>query len=72
MGLFTDHPNQVGETYFEHAWYATRNSLFLILLAMVGFIHAIFPFIMPFFVVKNLIHLGERLKDRARKANERY
>lgn len=43
--LFTDHPQQVGETYFSHAKEALRFSLTMFVGSVACFIHAIFPFL---------------------------
>ena len=43
--IFTKHPKEVGETYLEHMWNALRYSFTFLLLVVVAFIHAIFPFL---------------------------
>ena len=44
MKLFTEHPNNVGETYFQHMKVALKYSLTFFGLGIVAFIHSIFPF----------------------------
>ena len=42
--VFTEHPNEVGETYIQHGTQAIRYSFTFFLLFFVSLIHAIFPF----------------------------
>ena len=44
MSIFSEHPNSVGETYWEHMRYACGKSWFIFKVAVIIFIHAIFPF----------------------------
>ena len=46
-GLFTKHPSEVGETYWEHFKVAAGLSLRLIGSAIAQFLHAVFPFFKP-------------------------
>jgi len=43
--IFTKHPKEVGETYFEHMFNAVRFSLTFLLLFVVALIHSILPFL---------------------------
>ena len=43
--IFKKHPNEVGETYFEHMFNAMRYSLTFLFLFVIAFIHAILPFL---------------------------
>ncbi len=43
--LFLDHPNSVGESYWEHAWFAARFSATLFAAAFAALVHAVFPWI---------------------------
>ena len=43
--IFTEHPEEVGETYLEHMFNALRYSLTFLFLFVVAFIHAILPFL---------------------------
>jgi len=47
MNLFTKHPREVGETYFEHARNALGVSYRHFKAACAQLIHAVFPFISP-------------------------
>ncbi|HEX8640644.1 MAG TPA: DUF6356 family protein [Allosphingosinicella sp.] len=42
---FTRHPNEVGESYFEHMGVATRVGLTMARGALGCFVHAVFPFL---------------------------
>ena len=42
---FTKHPQSVGETYFEHMKKAMRYGLRIQIVAIIIFIHALFPFL---------------------------
>ena len=45
INIFTKHPEEVGETYFEHMYNALRYSVTFLLLIFVALIHAILPFL---------------------------
>ena len=45
INIFTKHPKEVGETYFEHMYNALRYSVTFLLLFFVALIHSIFPFL---------------------------
>ena len=45
--LFTDHPYDVGETYFQHMREALRIACRMYCCSISQFVHAIFPFIRP-------------------------
>ena len=47
IGLFTNHPSDMGETYFQHFFAAICVSFKLTLSSYMLIIHAIFPFICP-------------------------
>lgn len=66
--LFTEHPNSVDETYFEHLLYATVKGLTLILLGLIGIIHAIFPFLFVFTVSRAVSKMGKEVDERMFKA----
>ena len=44
--IFTKHPKEVGETYFEHLFNAVRFAFTFLLLFVVALIHSIFPFLL--------------------------
>lgn len=45
MNIFTKHPTEVGESYLEHGFSAMRYAFTFLLLFVIAFIHAIFPFL---------------------------
>lgn len=47
--LFTEHPNDVGESYFTHMIYALKIAGKCSLASYTQLIHAVFPFIPPVF-----------------------
>ena len=46
-GLFTKHPSEVGESYWEHFKVASGLSLRLAASAVTQILHAVFPFFKP-------------------------
>ena len=62
--IFTKHPKEVGETYFQHLWVALKYSFKLLLLFIITFIHSIFPFIFKTTVSAKIIEMAEQLKNR--------
>ena len=62
--IFNKHPNEVGETYFEHLVEAWRYSLSLFRLFLIAFIHGILPFIFKKTVSEKIIKMGNELKNR--------
>jgi hypothetical protein len=45
MNIFTKHPKAIGETYWEHYFYAMGFAGYLFIASISCFIHAIFPFL---------------------------
>jgi len=43
--IFTDHPNSVGESYFQHMLFASKFSLRMASGAIAALIHAFLPFL---------------------------
>jgi hypothetical protein len=58
--LFTEHPESVGETYFEHVGIAFSFSMKMFFGAMVCLVHAVLPFLF----VKTGSELITELHDR--------
>ena len=58
------------QTYFSHAWFAIKNSSILILAGIVGLIHGVFPFILPFYTSTTLIKSFKKLVDSNRHRKE--
>lgn len=66
--LFTEHPNSIDETYFEHWQFATSRGLTLLLLGVIAIIHAIFPFLFVFTVSRAVSKMGKEVDERMFKA----
>jgi hypothetical protein len=64
ISLFTKHPNEVNETYFEHARFAFCCGCKLLLLGMAALVHAFFPFLFTKTVSKQLEILMQSFKQR--------
>jgi hypothetical protein len=62
--IFTKHPKEVGETYFQHLWIALKYSFKLLLLFIIAFIHSFFPFIFKTTTSAKIIEMAEQLKNR--------
>ena len=62
--IFTKHPKEVGETYFQHLWIALKYSFKLLLLFIIAFTHSIFPFIFKTTTSDKIIEMAEQLKNR--------
>ena len=45
MNPFTDHPHAVGESYLEHACFATRYGAKMTLGGIAALVHGVFPFL---------------------------
>ena len=45
MNIFTKHPTEVGESYLRHGFSSIRYAFTFLLLFVIAFIHAIFPFL---------------------------
>lgn len=64
--IFTKHPEEVGETYWEHFGYAIRFSFHLLAGGVCCFFHAIFPFIFKDSATNFLIKIIKRMKKTQR------
>ena len=62
--IFTKHPKEVGETYFQHLLVSLKYSFKLLLLFIIAFIHSIFPFIFKTTTSAKIIEMAEELKNR--------
>lgn len=62
---FTQHPHSINETYFEHAYFASRFGLSMMVAGLACVIHAIFPFIFKKtasdMLIKQAQHFIERM-----------
>ncbi len=62
--IFRDHPNSVGETYFEHFLTSFGFGVKLILIAMRAFVHAIFPWCFKYSTSNRISKLNDDLQSR--------
>ncbi|OGT31807.1 MAG: hypothetical protein A3E87_02405 [Gammaproteobacteria bacterium RIFCSPHIGHO2_12_FULL_35_23] len=65
--LFTDHPHSVGETYFQHLYFAVVFSRKLIVAGIACAIHAIFPFVFKTIASKTVAEISVQLSQTARQ-----
>lgn len=63
---FTEHPNSVNETYFEHLKFAMCFSFNLFVAAIACFIHSIFPFLFKYTAGKRICKIVHCLKETGR------
>ena len=64
--IFTKHPNELGETYWEHLRYACYFAGSMLLAAICGFIHAFFPFVFQETASNILIRIVKKMKNTKR------
>ena len=65
---FTKHPNEVGETYFQHMRCALRFHFTLLKLSLCALIHSIFPFLCEKTASDGIKELNDCMQKR--KKNE--
>ena len=67
--IFKNHPNKIGETYFEHFLKACSFGIKLILIALRVFVHAIFPWCFEHSASDRISELHDILQNRKNSAN---
>ena len=67
--IFKDHPNSVGETYFQHLLKAMSFVIKLKLIAARAFIHAIFPWCFEHSISDQIKKLNDILQSRKESNN---
>ncbi|MDG1652639.1 MAG: DUF6356 family protein [Flavobacteriaceae bacterium] len=65
--IFTDHPNSVGETYFQHFAFAFGIGFKLIVWGFVAMIHALLPFTFKTYVSKHIHKMYLKINRQADK-----
>lgn len=73
MTIFTDHPESVGETYFEHLESASGFGGRMVLAGFACLLHGVFPFLFVTTGSKTIRHLHETMiahRSRRRAAPE--
>ena len=64
MNIFTKHPTEVGESYLEHGFSAMRYAFTFLLLFVIAFIHAIFPFLFQQTASNVVSEMTKHMKQR--------
>ena len=62
--IFTDHPNQAGESYLEHFLFSFGMGLWLFFCSCAAICHAIFPFTCTFTTSSNLKKIHTIMQKR--------
>ena len=68
--IFTEHPNEVGENYFQHMGHAIGFCLLLLSLSFKALVHAFFPFWYKTTVSDRILKLSEGMQKRKNQAKE--
>lgn len=64
---FKEHPDSVGENYFQHFAFAFHISLMSAKISIIAFIHAVLPFLFLNNASNELEKLIETIKNRRKK-----
>ena len=67
--IFTNHPNEVGETYLQHMLAASRYSATFLLLVFVSLTHAILPFLFTRTASCVVQEMSAHIKEREGECN---
>jgi hypothetical protein len=70
IGIFSDHPSSVGETWSEHALRAIKISYSLGIASVTAFFHALFPFLFKTKASQTIKKLNKEIEDLEAKSNE--
>lgn len=62
--LFTQHPNSVGETYFEHLKIAGKSGVKLFWAGIACMLHAVFPFLFIDTASKTIKEIHQKITVR--------
>ena len=65
--IFTEHPNSVNETYFEHMCCAFKFHFTLLRLSLAALVHAIFPFLCVTTASDGIKELNDCMQNRRKK-----
>ena len=65
--LFTEHPNSVDETYFQHMRCALGFHFTLLRLSLCALVHAIFPFLCVTTASDGIKKLNDCMQNRRKK-----
>jgi len=64
MNPFKKHPQDVGETYFEHMGVALKFAGKFLKWTLIAFVHAFFPFLYTTYISDRIDELHKQLKKR--------
>ena len=68
--IFTDHPNEVGESYIKHFGHALSFCFLLLGLSFKALVHAIFPFWYKTAVSDRIKKLSKDMQARRKNSKE--
>lgn len=68
---FIDHPQQAGETYFQHFLFTVKMSCRLLLCGIALLVHGLFPFLFVDTASKQLSDCHSVLDERAARTNDK-
>ncbi|MGI9484033.1 MAG: DUF6356 family protein [Hyphomicrobiales bacterium] len=68
LGLFTNHPATVDETYWEHFMFATTRGVRMVGAGSAAIIHAFFPFLFETTASRMMKDLSDELTNRRQVA----
>ncbi|HJL91969.1 MAG: DUF6356 family protein [Acidimicrobiales bacterium] len=71
IGIFSDHPSSVGETWSEHALRAFKISYSMAAASIAALFHAIFPFLFKTTASQTIKRINKEIEDlEAKSTNE--
>lgn len=65
--LFTQHPESIGETYFEHFKFAFKSGCLLTFAGIACIIHSIFPFLFITTASTTMANISKEITERNHK-----
>ena len=63
IGIFSDHPSSVGETWSEHALRALKISYSMAAASVAALFHAVFPFLFETTASQTIKRLNNEIED---------
>jgi hypothetical protein len=67
QSIFTEHPNEVGMTYWQHMRYALMLSRKTLMASIAALIHAFFPFILKSYTSDTIFKLAKEFEQKNRR-----
>lgn len=64
LKLFTKHPQEVGESYLRHGFFAFCMALKMIGISFIWIIHGLFPFLFTCTATQIIINMAEKFSQR--------